>query len=259
MKIIFLRHADTRATEQGLVQGSSNHWDLNAATTKGLYKVQDSARQIAEMIAGTEKEHVFVYSATQGRCRSTTGVLETVLKPKGLISSGSIVYDSRLNGRGYGDLEGKKESKVKSPTYMLVHPVQLMSVIAGKMGYENMAKIEPENKYADRIGDALADIFMLHNNDKDVVIISGTSDMFNAMQKNEELHNLCYFGYEQPPFVSGKRAKREKIAPGEFKTFELDAPHYSETGNRWVPVWETKAIRDYMVKEGLATGKESYF
>ena len=259
MKIIFLRHADTRATEQGLVQGSSNHWDLNAATTKGLYKVQDSARKIAEMIAGTPKENVFVYSATQGRCRSTTGVLETVLKPKKLIDSGSIVYDERLNGRGYGDLEGKKESKVKSPSYLLVHPVQMMSYIASQIGYENMAKIEPENKYAERIGDALADIFMLHNNDKDVVIISSTSDMFNAMQKNKELHMLCYFGYETPPFVEGKKAKREKIEPGEVKTFELDAPRYSETDGRWIPVWETKAIRDYMMREGMITGKENYF
>ena len=246
MRIIFLRHGDTPATKQGLIQGSANDWQLNAATTEGLYKVQASAFKIADMIKDVPADKVFVYSADQTRCISSTGVLASVLSVKHLLNTDNIVYDSRLNGRSYGNLEGLSESKVKTPSYLLLHPATSLSMAAATFGMQNYMRIEPKNAYRERIFDALSEIFMVHNNGEDVVIISGTSDMFKFLQKDSELHSICYFGNERPLFVEGKKVKPIKIETGEFKTFEVDKPYYNAETGRWVPVWETLATRDYI-------------
>lgn len=246
MRIIFLRHGDTPATNQGLIQGSANDWQLNSTTTAGLYKVQASAFKIADMIKDVPADKIFIYSADQTRCISSTGVLASVLSVKHLLNTENVVYDTRLNGRSYGNLEGLPESQVKSPSYLLFHPAASLSMAAATFGMQNYMKIEPKSAYRERIFDALSEIYMTHNNGEDVVIISGTSDMFKFLQKDSELHSICYFGNEQPPFVDYKLPKPVKIETGQFKTFEVDKPHYNEKSGRWIPVWETLAIRDYI-------------
>ena len=249
MKIIFLRHGATHATNQGLIQGSSNSWDLNSTTTTGLYKVQDSAREIAELLEGKSKEDVYIYSGTQSRCQSSTGVLATYLKARGFVKDENVAFDARLNGRSYGRLEGLPEKKVKTPSYLLFHPAASLSMIAATFGAQNYMRIEPTNEYRERVFEILAEIFMTHNNEKDTVIISATSDMFNFLQKDRELHSICYFGYEQPTFVSGKKPKRIKLEPGQFSTFEVEKPIYAPSTDSWIPVWESLATRDYMERE----------
>ena len=58
---------------------------------------------------------------------------------------------------------------------------------------------------------------------------------------------MCYFGYEKVPYLTSKKQKfgKEKIDNAEVKTIEMGMPTYDAVNDRWIPVWESLALRDY--------------
>lgn len=246
MKIYFIRHGETLASKEGLIQGSSDGFK-NQVTTEGLLTVGESAKRLSDMIAGTDPRKVFLYSADQLRCLQTSGIISEVLQDKNLLLDENILFDSRLNGRSYGELESLEESRVKKPVYMLTHPRQAVSYALAHLGFKNAAKIEPKKEYADKVFTAIYEMFLNHEGKDDVVIVSATSDVYRIMQKDKDIHSMCYFGHEEVPYLTStiQPFSSEKIATGELKIIEVGQPTYVATSDRFIPVWENLALRDY--------------
>ncbi len=251
MKVYFIRHAETEATKQGLVQGSADFVN-NQATIEGIEKVRKTAYKLADELKGTNKKNIHIYSSNQMRCIQTTSIVGAILDQNGLLDENNVVFDDRMNGRSYGSLENLSEKLVRTPAYMLKHPKHAISYVLANMGFDNASRIEPKKKYADRIFATVYEMVMQHEGSEDVVIISSTSDMFNVMQSDHDIHSMCYFGYEQAPdlYYENKIVQPEQIKTGEFKTIEMGKPSYLKSEQRYVPLWEVDAVRDYYKTKG---------
>lgn len=246
MKVYFVRHAETLATKNGLIQGSADGAE-NDATIDGLNKVQETAKELVKLIEGTDPKNVYLYVAGQQRCLKTAVVLAAVLQNNNLIISDNIDIEDRFRGRSYGSLEGLKEADVKRPSYLISHPKKSISYVLANMGFNNAVGIQPKNEYADQVFTAIYEIYLRHAENDDVVIISATSDVFKIMQEDEAIHSMCYFGNEEDLCypTEKKSYKKLKIETGEMRVIELSQPIYDAENMRFIPVWETMSLRDH--------------
>lgn len=247
MKVYFIRHGKTYATEQGLIQGSANDKELNVVTSEGLLELQETANKLAKELKSVQRGNVYLYSGDQLRCLQTTGIISGVLMARGLLDGDHIIEDERLNGRSYGELEGLNEAAIKKPSYLISHPRKTFSYVLAQAGFENALDIEPKDEYADKVFSMIYEIVMNHQGKDDVIIISSTSDVFKVMQKDEGIHSMCYFGGEEVPYLStaAQPFSKEKIGCGEIKLVEMGAPSYNPETGKVTPVWESLALRDF--------------
>ena len=250
MKLYFVRHGKTYATEQGLIQGSANSEDLNVVTTEGLLELQETAKKLAKELKSVQRGNVYLYSGEQMRCLQTTGILSGVLMSRGLLESDHIITDDRFNGRGYGELEGLKEAEVKSLPYIVSHPKNAVSYALAEVGFENPTDIEPKASYADKVFSAIYEIVMNHEGKDDVIILSSTSDVYRIMQQDEGIHAMCYFGGEEVPYLTASKQpfSKEGIDCGTFKLVVVGAPAFNPETGKMTPVWETLALRDHHMR-----------
>ena len=246
MKVYFIRHGKTYATEQGLIQGSANNEDLNVVTPEVLLELQESSKKLAKELASVQRGNVYLYSGEQMRCLQTTGIVSGVLMSRGVLENSHIITDARLNGRSYGELEGLREAEVKSLPYIISHPRKAVSYALAEVGFENPTEIEPKDEYADKVFSAIYEIVMNHGKD-DVVIISSTSDVYKIMQKDEGIHSMCYFGGEEVPYLTSTKQpfSKETIGCGEIKLIEMGTPAFNPETGKMTPVWESLALRDF--------------
>lgn len=246
MKVYFIRHGKTEATEQGLIQGSADSGVLNAVTKEGLLELQGTAKKLAKELKSVQKGKVYLYSGEQIRCMQTSGVIANLLISRDLIEEDHIFVDERLNGRSYGELEGLNESEIKKPSYLISHPKKSLSYILAEAGFENPLDIEPKDEYADKVFSMIYELVMKHDNVDDVLIISSTSDVFKIMQKDKGIHSMCYFGGEEVPYTTTVKQpySKEKIGCGELKLIEIGNPTFDRETGKMTPFWESLALRD---------------
>ena len=247
MKIYFVRHAETIASREGLIQGSSNGVK-NRATAEGLVKVEESANELVKLIEGANPRNVYLYSAGQQRCLRTSLALASVLQKNNLISSENIFIENRFCGRSYGKLEGLNEQEAKRPLYLVTHPKKSISYVLANLGFDNAMEIQSKKEYADQVFTAIYELYSKHAEKDDIVIISATSDVYKIMQEDEGIHSMCYFGNEDALcFPEEKKPyKRLKIGTGELKIIEVDQPIYDAENMRLIPVWETLSHQNYV-------------
>ena len=247
MRIYFMRHAETPASRDGLIQGSSNGV-INRATAEGLMKVEESANKLAALIEGANPRNVYLYSASQQRCLRTSLTLASVLQKNNLISSENIFVEDRFCGRSYGKLEGLNEHAVKRPIYLLTHPKKSISYVLANLGFDNAMEIQSKKEYADQVFTAIYELYSRHAENDDIVIISATSDVYKIMQEDECIHSMCYFGNEDALcFPEEKKPyKKLKIGTGELKIIEVDQPIYDAENMRFIPVWETLSHQNHI-------------
>ena len=248
MKIYFVRHGETIASKNGLIEGSSNDINNNSCTKESLLVIKKSADMIAEDIKEIPAEKIFIYSGTQIRHVQTAVEIGDGLISNGIdFNNDNIIYDDRFNGRSYGELEGRKISKVLSTKYMVTHPKHALSVALATMGFKNATKIEPKKQYADKVFSAIYEIVCTHEGTDNAVIFASSSDVFKFMQTDKDIHSMCYFGKEEVPYLTTTKQpySKEKINPGECKIIEAGMPSYIPSSQRFMPVWENLAFRDY--------------
>lgn len=245
MKIIFVSHARTKASDHGLIMNSKD-CEMNQVTSDGLYEFDETAKNIAKSITGKTKDQVYIYSATPMKSMQTTAQLSVALENNNLFSCENLVYDKRIDGRNYGQFEGIIENDPHKMGYLLKHPVQAFNLLKSEF-VENNLGIEPKPEFVQRLGDFLCELYFTHNGKNDTVIVSASPDVFEAIQNDDELHSLLYFGYEKPEDMGEQSKDLEKIGFGESREFEIGAPKFDKITGQFIPYWETRA-RETQIK-----------
>lgn len=243
-----IRHGQTLDGNNGNVQGSNNGPN-NQVLPEGLTEVRENViTKLIPNLQGVDPNNIYIYVAGQQRCLDTCGVLMEELMRNNLLKMENVVFDDRLNGRSYGDLEGLSESKIKSAPYIITHPAKSLSYIKAQLGFENATRIEPKSDYETRLLTFISDVCNRHGIDhreeqernasrpqKDVVIVVGTSDWPRAVKKSEMLHLFHRFGHETP--LDRKAKKIPVPAQGDVMKFDLGLPYQDENGKVY-PLWQ---------------------
>lgn len=239
MKIIFVSSVGTNASKNGIIP-SSHDVDSTIATMDELVKFNEEAKEIAKSITGKTRDQVFVYSATPISSMQTTALLTTALDHRNLFNPDNLVYDQRINSRNYGQLEGLDMAVLDNPKLMMKKPSQAIGYIKSEMGLSAL-EIEPKNLYTGRLGDFLCELYFTHGDKNHTVIVIASSDVFNMLQKDDELHSVLYFGHEKPTDMGGNKKDIKTIGNGEYCEIEIGSPNYSQTTGKFIPYWEKRA------------------
>ena len=111
MKVYFLRHGETPAVEQGLIQGSSDFPELNQLNLNGIEQVKNSAISLIPKIKNSKG--VYVVQGNQWRVVQSTEVLMGEISKYFDSSEVFVTTDVALKGRSYGKLEGLNEAELR--------------------------------------------------------------------------------------------------------------------------------------------------
>ena len=156
------------------------------------------------------------------RCVQTAALFMQEFDKECLIKDENIIFDERLNGRQYGELEGMSESLIRTKKYLITHPKHSISYMLAQLGFDNAAKIEPKKKYAKKVLDFISCLYARHgNNPGDVIIVTSTSDVYKVLQKDKSLQRYCYSS-ENPEKSSIPQG--DKIECGDFRIVEVNNP-----------------------------------
>lgn len=245
MKILLLNHGQSYSNLNQLVDSSSGNQD--ALSPNGVTEAVLSARSIFEMVRGVPADKIFVYSADNFRNLQTINVLANELQPHGKLLDSNVYFDERLNSRNLGELENQEISQVKKKSYFVLKPAAGVSAILAELGFNNSMKIEPRKQFDARVFDAIYDIIMKHEGKNDFVILSASKSVFDEMQKNPDIHSMCYFGNELPPFAEQTEKSQRPVTIKSFKEIELGAPDYIRSSGRFRPYWEARSTSEYIL------------
>ena len=112
MKVYFLRHGETPATEQGLIQGAADFPVINELNDVGRKHVIESAKGLIPKIKGAKS--IYVLQGNQWRVSQSTSTLIDELAKEFDINDIYIATDIALTGRNYGKLEGQNEEELRN-------------------------------------------------------------------------------------------------------------------------------------------------
>lgn len=246
MKIYFIRHSDTFATEKGLIQGSANG-EQNFLSPAGKKKLREKTiPEIERIMRRNRGKEIMVYSGDQQRHYETLIPILHMLSSEYRYVSDvrHLVLDDRLNGRNYGKLEGEQEAELSRKKNIFLRPAKAWSYIFAQAGLDNMSKIEKRSEYEQKVFDMIYEIFVSHKKNQVVFVVSD-SDFFKAMQKCKDIARLCYFGDEEidiSPKANGLRSTM-KIETGEVKPIIIEKPAYVESRGKMMSTPEKYATK----------------
>ena len=251
MKFYFVRHADTLATQQGKIQGKSDN-EENTLTESGKIKVViETLPDIDRILRSSQKAEIFIYSGTQQRISQTAGYVIRSLTAQGYLTPDKehVIYDERLNGRDYGELEGENEAELRRKKSLITKPVKTFSYLLAQMGFKNKAQVEPKPKYEQKVFDFLYEMFLNHNGKNQIVFVFGNSDVFKALQRCDDIARMCYFGDEKIDDSSQGIVSKShiKIALGEVKSIVFEEPEYDKSLGRFISVAEKYILQNETV------------
>lgn len=223
MKIYFLRHGETPAVEQGLIQGASDLPKINELNKNGIEQVRKSAISLIPKIKNAKS--VYIVQGNQWRVMQSTNVLlEEILKHFGCDEI-YLTTDIALKGRNYGGLEGLNEQELRQKKNLITRPNLTWPYLFAQMGFENFQKIQPKQAYENKIAKFVRNMIYYYGPAcKDsVIIISATSDVFRAMQQGDA-SRYCYFGDETIDKKGRVTKSKRAIKTGEIVEIEMEKP-----------------------------------
>lgn len=223
MKVYFLRHGETPAVEQGLIQGSSDFPELNQLNLNGIEQVKNSAISLIPNIKNSKG--VYVVQGNQWRVVQSTEVLMGEISKYFDSSEVFVTTDVALKGRSYGKLEGLNEAELRRKRNLVTRPNLTWPYLLAQLGFDNFQKIEPKNEYEYKIAKFVRNmIFRYGPICKDsAIIVSATSDVFRAMQQGEA-RRYCYFGDETIDSKGRVTKSKRTIKTGEIVEIEIEKP-----------------------------------
>jgi len=206
MKIFFLRHGETPASSQGIIQGRSDDVLFNNLTTKGVEQVENSAEKIADLISCEDPNKVFLYTTPFKRTLQSSQIIRKKIN----IPEKNFSIDSRISPRDYGKLEGYVEKELRETTDLILKATKGLAYVMSELGIKrNGQNIETKQHFESRILNFFWDLYSNHAQD-DTVIISANSDMWNVTRKNDNaLSFLCEF------------TSKAKLNCGEFTVMDF--------------------------------------
>ncbi len=223
MKVYFLRHGETPAVEQGLIQGASDLPELNQLNTNGIEQVRKSTVSLIPKIK--DATSVYIVQGNQWRVMQSTDILiQELLKN---FSSDDIYLstDIALKGRNYGGLEGLNEQSLRQKKNLIMKPNLTWPYILAQMGFENFQGIQPKKAYENKIAKFIRNMIYYYGPAyKDsAIIVSATSDAFKAMQQGEA-RKYCFFGDETIDNRGRVTKSKKTIKTGEIVEVEIEKP-----------------------------------
>lgn len=254
MKIYFIRHSDTFATEKGLIQGSANG-EQNFLSPAGKKKLREKTiPEIERIMRRNRGKEIMVYSGVQQRHYDTLiPILNMLSSEFGYVSDvRHLVLDDRLNGRDYGKLEGEPEAELRKKKNLIFKPSKTWSYLLAQAGFANMARIEKKSDYEQKVFDMIYEIFASRKKNQVVFVVAG-SDFFKTMQRCKDIARLCYFGDEEidiSPKANGLRSTM-KIGTGEVKPIIIEKPVYVESRDRFMSTPEKYATQKFIESGNL--------
>lgn len=249
MKIYFIRHADTFATEHGLIQGSANG-EQNRLSEKGKQTVREkTVPEIERIIRENRGKEIVIYSGLQQRHYETLLPIIQMLEEKYhyIPDEEHMIFDKRLDGRNYGALEGMSESELRKKRSLITKPAKIWSYLFAQAGLKNLARVEKKSAYNQKVFDMVYEMFVNHK-DNQVILVVGGSDFFKTMQRCGDIARLCYFGDEEidiSPNANGLKSSM-KIGAGEVKPIIIEKPAYVESRERFMSTPEKYATRKFV-------------
>ena len=223
MKVYFLRHGETPATEQGLIQGAADFPEINELNENGEKQVRKSARGLIPKIKGARA--VYVVQGNQWRVMQSAATLIEELSKEFDANEIYITTDVALKGRSYGKLEGTNEAEARNPKNFLVNPSIPWSYIFAELGFDNALRIQPKKAYEDKVARFVRNLIYYYGPmyEDSAIVIAATSDVFRAMQQGEA-SKYCYFGDETIDKFGRVTKSKRKIKTGEIVEIEMAKP-----------------------------------
>jgi broad specificity phosphatase PhoE len=209
IRIIFVRHGETPAAIEGVIQGKSDDSVFNGLTEKGKGQIQKTAIAIKAKISSfgddISPENIYLYAASLKRTEKSA----QIIKKEDSILDENYFVTSQINGRDYGELEGFKESELREKKSFVLKAGKVFPYLFSQLGLEeNGQGIETKQHFEARILSFVCEIMSKHKQ-SDVVIISANSDMWNMLRKSDELEPFCKF------------ESKERLGCGEFTEIDV--------------------------------------
>ena len=223
MKIYFLRHGETPAVNQGLIQGSSDDSIMNGLSANGQKQVQKSAKELVKKLKGVE--NVYILQGNQWRTSQSSRVLVGELLQKFEYSDITVSTDVCLKGRNYGPLEGLNEKQIRRKRNVFLKPNLAVSYLLAELGFKNPQGIQPKSEYQEIVARFVENLLNWYENasENSAIIISSTSDVFRAMQQGRA-SEFCYFGDEEVTKLGMATRSKKAINTGEIVEIEIARP-----------------------------------